>query len=71
MALRVPKAKLSTELSESMIKQFGVVPEPIEVKKWVNQASWSKAIRRMADLLPKDAKPQAVAGFRVRRRVAN
>jgi alkylhydroperoxidase family enzyme len=35
MALRVPKAKLGTELSESMIKQFGVVPEPIEVT-WHN-----------------------------------
>ena len=31
MALRVPKA----ELSESMIKQFGVVPEPVEVT-WHN-----------------------------------
>jgi hypothetical protein len=35
MALRVPKAKVSTELSESMITQFGVVPEPIEVTKHV------------------------------------
>ena len=31
MALRVPKAELTTELSETMIKQFGVVPEPVEV----------------------------------------
>jgi alkylhydroperoxidase family enzyme len=31
MALRVPKAELPAELSESMIKQFGAVPEPIEV----------------------------------------
>jgi alkylhydroperoxidase family enzyme len=35
MALRVPKAELPTELSESMIKQFGVVPEPVEVT-WHN-----------------------------------
>src|SRR6266568_6011558 len=35
MALRVPKAKLATGLSESMIKQFGVVPEPLEVT-WHN-----------------------------------
>jgi alkylhydroperoxidase family enzyme len=31
MALRVPKAELTTELREKMIKQFGAVPEPLEV----------------------------------------
>jgi len=31
MALRVPKAELTTELRESMIKQLGGVPEPVEV----------------------------------------
>ncbi|MEU0695646.1 carboxymuconolactone decarboxylase family protein [Streptomyces niveus] len=31
MALRVPKAELTTELRESLIKQFGTVPEPVEV----------------------------------------
>ena len=31
MALRVPKAELSTEMSERMIKQLGAVPEPVEV----------------------------------------
>jgi alkylhydroperoxidase family enzyme len=31
MALRVPKAELTTELSESMVKQLGAVPEPVEV----------------------------------------
>ena len=31
MALRVPKAELTTEMSENMIKQFGAVPEPVEV----------------------------------------
>ena len=31
MAIRVPKADLPTELSESMIEQFGAVPEPVEV----------------------------------------
>jgi len=35
MALRVPKAELPSGLSESMIKQFGVVPEPLEVT-WHN-----------------------------------
>ncbi|MFJ9814759.1 carboxymuconolactone decarboxylase family protein [Streptomyces sp. NPDC101151] len=31
MALRVPKAELTTEFRESMIKQLGAVPEPDEV----------------------------------------
>lgn len=31
MALRVPKAELPPELKENMIKQLGVVPEPVEV----------------------------------------
>ena len=31
MALRVPKAELPHELRENMIKQFGAVPEPVEV----------------------------------------
>ncbi|MEV6169509.1 carboxymuconolactone decarboxylase family protein [Streptomyces sp. NPDC051954] len=31
MALRIPKADLPAELKESMIKQFGAVPEPFEV----------------------------------------
>ena len=35
MALRVPKAELPSGLSESMIKQFGAVPEPVEVM-WHN-----------------------------------
>jgi hypothetical protein len=39
--------------------------EPIEAKKWTSQASWYKAIRRMADKLP-PGPLQAVAAFRVR-----
>jgi alkylhydroperoxidase family enzyme len=31
MALRVPKAELTTGLSETMLKQLGAVPEPLEV----------------------------------------
>ncbi len=45
-----------------------LLTEPIEAKKWTAQASWKKAIRRMADALPKGEKPQAVAAFRVRKR---
>jgi len=35
MALRVPKAVLTTGLSDSMIKRLGTVPEPVEVM-WHN-----------------------------------
>jgi alkylhydroperoxidase family enzyme len=35
MSLRVPKAELTTEVTESMIKQYGAVPEPLEVT-WHN-----------------------------------
>lgn len=31
MALRAPKAELSPEMRENMIKQLGAVPEPVEV----------------------------------------
>lgn len=31
MAIRVPKAELPAELRESMVKQLGAVPEPVEV----------------------------------------
>jgi alkylhydroperoxidase family enzyme len=31
MTLRVPKAELSTQMSESMISQFGAVAQPVEV----------------------------------------
>jgi alkylhydroperoxidase family enzyme len=35
MTLRVPKAEIPVELREIMIKQLGVVPEPVEVQ-WNN-----------------------------------
>lgn len=35
MALRVPKAELSEELTEDLIKTYGVVPEPVAVA-WHN-----------------------------------
>jgi alkylhydroperoxidase family enzyme len=31
MSLRVPKAELAAELRESMVKQLGAIPEPVEV----------------------------------------
>ncbi len=58
-----PRPDLAERLTTGVLET-----EPIEAKKWTAQASWSKAIRRMADHLPKGEKPQAVAAFRVRKR---
>jgi len=49
MTLRVPKAELDAELSESMIEQLGAVPEPVEVmwhSPWVAKAGleWGGAV---------------------------
>lgn len=57
-----PRPDLANRLTAGALET-----EPIEAKKWTSQASWKKAIRRMADALPKEEKPQAVAAFRVRR----
>jgi len=61
------KGTLRPDLADRLTRE-PIVPEPIEVKKWVTRRAGARRIRRMADLLPKGAKPQAVAGFRVRRR---
>jgi ATP-dependent helicase HepA len=48
-----------------------LTPELVEVRKWTGQAGWAKTIRRLAAALPAHpgGEPQAVAAFRVRRRV--
>jgi len=60
------KGQQRPDLAKSLTSQ-PLETEPIEAKKWTAQASWKKAIRRMADALPKGEKPQAVAAFRVRK----
>ena len=48
MALRVPKAELATGLSETMVEQFGAVPEPVEVVSHnpkVAESAWSSGAR--------------------------
>ena len=56
-----PRPDLAERLTAEALKT-----EPVDARKWTAQASWSKAIRRMAEKLP-EGKPQAVAAFRVRR----
>jgi ATP-dependent helicase HepA len=56
-----PRPDLAERLTTQTLR-----PEPIDVKKWTGQASWGKAVRRMAEKLPGE-EPIALAAFRVRR----
>ena len=58
------QGRLRPDLAERLTTQT-LRPEPIDVKKWTGQASWRKAIRRMAEKLPSEP-PMALAAFRVR-----
>lgn len=59
------KGEPRPDLAELLVRET-LHPEPIDTKKWTAQASWKKAIRRMAEKLP-PGKPQALAAFRIRR----
>jgi alkylhydroperoxidase family enzyme len=62
MALRVPKAKLTTELSESTIKQFGAVPEPLEVT-WHNPKVAEAALELGGKASAWDAADESLKSF--------
>ncbi|MFE7112235.1 carboxymuconolactone decarboxylase family protein [Streptomyces sp. NPDC057575] len=62
MALRVPKAELSTELSESMIKQLGAVAEPVEVV-WHNPKVATSNLEFSAKLGEWDAADASLKSF--------
>src|SRR4029077_16656211 len=51
-----PRPDLARRLTTGVLET-----EPIEAKKWTSQASWKKAIRRMAAALPAGGKAQALA----------
>ena len=40
--------------------------EHVELRRWTSQKGWKKGILRLAEALPEDDPPQAVAAFRVR-----
>jgi len=52
------------DLAERLTSQT-LRPESIDARKWTSQASWRKAIRRMAEKLP-EGEPMALAAFRIR-----
>ncbi|HEV8579972.1 MAG TPA: SNF2-related protein [Thermoanaerobaculia bacterium] len=59
------QGRLRPDLAERLTAET-LRPEPIDVKKWTGQASWGKAVRRMAEKLP-EGELMAMAALRVRR----
>jgi alkylhydroperoxidase family enzyme len=62
MALRVPKAELPSGLSESMIKQLGAVPEPVEVM-WHNPKVAEASLEIGAKVGAWDAADESLKSF--------
>ena len=62
MALRVPKAELPTGLSESMIKRFGAVPEPLEVT-WHNPKVGEASLELGGKVSEWDAADESLKSF--------
>jgi len=62
MALRIPKAEVSTRLSESMIEQLGAVLEPVEVL-WHNPKVAEANIEFSAKVGAWDAADEALKTF--------
>jgi alkylhydroperoxidase family enzyme len=62
MALRVPKAEVPAELSESMIKQFGAVPEPVQVM-WHNPKVAGASLEFSAKVSAWDAADESLKSF--------
>jgi alkylhydroperoxidase family enzyme len=62
MALRVPKAQLPAGLSEGMIKQFGAVPEPLEVT-WHNPKVAEASLELGGKVAAWDAADESLKSF--------
>jgi alkylhydroperoxidase family enzyme len=62
MALRVPKAELPQELTDNMIKQFGVVPGPLEAT-WHSPRAAAAAQELGASLNACDAADESLKSF--------
>ncbi len=62
MTLRVPKAELPAEFSDTLIKQFGAVPEPIEVA-WHNPSVAHAALQFGAQVGAWDAADPSLKTF--------
>jgi len=62
MALRVPKAEISSEVVDSMIERFGVVPEPLEAT-WHNPPVAEAASEMGARVAAWDAADESLKSF--------
>ncbi|MGW1030240.1 carboxymuconolactone decarboxylase family protein [Streptomyces sp. NPDC002577] len=62
MTLRVQKAELTTEFSENLLKQFGAVPEPLEVT-WHNPKVAEASLEIGAKVREWDAADESLKTF--------
>ena len=62
MALRVPKAELTTVLTDSMVRQLGAVPEPVEVA-WHNRKVAEAALEFGGKVSEWDALDESLKSF--------
>jgi alkylhydroperoxidase family enzyme len=62
MSLRVPKAEVPTQMSETMIQQFGAVAEPVEVT-WHNPKVAQAALEFGAKVAAWDAADESLKTF--------
>lgn len=62
MTLRIPKAELSTELSENLTEQLGAVPEPVEVV-WHNPRVATSNLEFSAGLAEWNAVDESLKSF--------
>ena len=62
MTLRVPKADLAPELTQTMIEQLGAVPEPVEVM-WHNPAVARAGLSFGATVSEWDAADESLKSF--------
>jgi len=62
MALRVPKAEVPAEIGEGMIKQFGAMPEPVEVT-WHNPKVAEASLRFGGMVSEWDAVDESLKSF--------
>src|SRR5947209_13832827 len=62
MSLRVPKAEIPTQMSETMIQQFGAVAEPVEVT-WHNPSVAQAALEFGAKIAAWNASDESLKTF--------
>ncbi|RMH19205.1 MAG: hypothetical protein D6696_11235 [Acidobacteria bacterium] len=65
-AVAVDRSGPRPDLAERLL-QPGCRHERVDARRWTEQRGWAKAIRRLAEALPEERRPQLVVAFRLRR----